>query len=127
MKLRCVPFSVGLLLVGNTRTAVASLIDALYEACGFLLVLHRGAADFIERRLHAIPLQIRHRGQNLGTLQVFEFRTKTPKSGGPERNGLRRAISGRLRAWPVNRSAPKTPENLPFSATSGQEESMAPI
>jgi cell division protein ZapE len=32
MKLRCVPFSVGLLLVGNTRTAVASLIDALYEA-----------------------------------------------------------------------------------------------
>jgi len=68
MKLRFVPFSVGLLLVGNTRTAVASLIDALYEACGFLLVLHRGAADFIERRLHAIPLQIRHRGQNLGTL-----------------------------------------------------------
>ena len=41
MKLRFVPFSVGLLLVGNTRTAVASLIDALYEACGFLLVVNK--------------------------------------------------------------------------------------
>jgi hypothetical protein len=34
MKLRFVPFSVGLLLVGNTRTAVASLIDALSSVTG---------------------------------------------------------------------------------------------
>ena len=54
-----------------------------------------------------------------------EFRTKTPKSGGPEKNGLRRAIFGRLRAEPVNRSVPKTPGNLPLNAASGQAESTA--
>lgn len=39
--------------------------------------------------------------------------------------GLRRAIFGRLRAGPVNRSAPKTPGNLPLSAAPGQAESTA--
>jgi len=39
--------------------------------------------------------------------------------------GLRRAIFGRLRARPVNRSAPKTPGNLPLSAASGLAESTA--
>ena len=39
--------------------------------------------------------------------------------------GLRRAIFGRLRAGPVNRSTPKTPGNLPLSAMLGQVESMA--
>ncbi len=56
---------------------------------------------------------------------VFEVRTKTPKSGGPERIGLRRAISGRLCAEPVNRSAPKTLGNLLLSASPGKAESMA--
>ncbi|PZW48602.1 hypothetical protein C8P66_10416 [Humitalea rosea] len=48
-----------------------------------------------------------------------------PKSGGPERIGLRRAISGHLHVWPVNRSTQKTPGNLPLSAASGQAESTA--
>ncbi len=54
-----------------------------------------------------------------------EFGTKTPKSGGPERIGLRRAIFRRLRVRPVNRSAPKTPENLPLSAAVSAAESTA--
>ena len=56
---------------------------------------------------------------------LFEFRTETHKSGGRERKGLRRAIFARLRAGPVNRSAPKTPGNLPLSAALGQAESAA--
>ena len=52
-------------------------------------------------------------------------RTKSAKSGGPERIGLRRAIFGLLRAGPVNRSALKTPGNLPLSAASGLAESAA--
>ena len=55
----------------------------------------------------------------------FEFRTKTPKSGGPERKGFRRATFGRLCAGPVNRSAPKTPGNLPVSAAAAGAESTA--
>jgi hypothetical protein len=47
------------------------------------------------------------------------------KSGGPERIGLRRAIFRCLRLWPVNRSAPKTPGNLPLSAALGLAESTA--
>ena len=39
--------------------------------------------------------------------------------------GLQRAILARLRAGPVNRSAPKTPGNLPLSAVLGQAESTA--
>jgi hypothetical protein len=56
---------------------------------------------------------------------IFAFRTETAKSGGPERKGLRRAIFGLLRDGPVNRSAPKTPGNLPLSAALGLAESMA--
>jgi hypothetical protein len=55
----------------------------------------------------------------------FGFRTKAAKSGGPERTGLRRAIFRRLRAGPVNRSAVKTPGNLPLSAAVGLAESTA--
>jgi hypothetical protein len=57
--------------------------------------------------------------------KVFEFRTKMPKSGGPERIGLWRAIFGLLRAEAVNRSAAKTAGNLPLSAASNQAESVA--
>ena len=39
--------------------------------------------------------------------------------------GLRRAIFGRLRPEPVNRSAPKTPGNLPLGAAVGLAESTA--
>jgi len=56
---------------------------------------------------------------------VFAVRTKTPKSAGPERIGLRRAIFGRLRAGPVNRSTPKTPGKLPLSVAVGEAESTA--
>ena len=66
----------------------------------------------------------RPRGNRL-FIWVFEFRTKMAKSGGPERIGLRRAIFGRLRVGPVNRSAPKTPGNLPLSAAVGRAESAA--
>ena len=55
----------------------------------------------------------------------FEFRTKSAKSGGPERKGLQRAIFGLLRVGPVNRFIPKTPGNLPLSAASGRAESTA--
>ena len=48
-----------------------------------------------------------------------------PNSGGPERIGLRRAIFGRFRVGPVNRSAPKTLGNLPISAASCKAESTA--
>ena len=48
-----------------------------------------------------------------------------PKSGGPERIGLRRAIYARLRAEAVNRSAAKTAVNLPLSVAIGQAESTA--
>jgi hypothetical protein len=48
-----------------------------------------------------------------------------PKSGGPERISLRRAIFARLRAEPVNRSASKTPGNLGLSAVVVQAESVA--
>jgi hypothetical protein len=43
----------------------------------------------------------------------------------PARIGLRRADFGLLRTGPVNRSAPKTPGNLPLSAAVGQAESTA--
>ena len=33
-----------------------------------VLALHRRADDLVERRLHAVELQLRHRGQDLGTL-----------------------------------------------------------
>src|SRR4051812_11803631 len=52
-------------------------------------------------------------------------RTKSAKSGGSERIGLRRAIFGRLRAGAVNRSAPISPGNLPLSAAAGLAESAA--
>jgi hypothetical protein len=55
----------------------------------------------------------------------FESRTKSAKSGGPERSGLRRAIFRRLRAGPVNRSAPRTPGNLRLSAAVGLAEGAA--
>ena len=58
---------------------------------------------------------------NLG----FEIRTKSAKSGGSERIGLRRAIFGRLRAGPVNMSALKTPGNLPLSVAPGRAESTS--
>ena len=60
-----------------------------------------------------------------GSTLDFEFRTKTVKSGGPEKIGLRRPIFRRLHAAPVNRSTLKTPGNLPLSAASGQAESTA--
>ncbi len=58
-------------------------------------------------------------------MKVFEFRTKSAKSGGPESTGLHRAIFGRLRLGPVNRPDPKTPENPPLSAAVGLAESAA--
>ena len=53
------------------------------------------------------------------------LRTKSAKSRGPERVGLRRAIFSRLRVRPVNRSDQKTLGNLPLSAVPGQAESTA--
>jgi hypothetical protein len=68
-------------------------------------------------------------GSGLSNLFVVLASAQTgagqPKSGGPERIGLRRAIFGLLRVRPVNRSAPKTPGNLPLSAAVGQAESTA--
>jgi hypothetical protein len=54
---------------------------------------------------------------------VSSIRTKSSKSGGPERNGAQREISGLLGAATVNRSAPKSAVNLPLSGPPGQAES----
>src|SRR3954464_3343572 len=75
------------------------------------------------------PNGIRTFGPNLkpnaSFLPRFRLRTRSAKSGGPERIGLRRAIFGRLRVRPVNRSAPKIPGYLPLSAALDQAESTA--
>ena len=88
-------------------------------------------------RTEVFALEVRvsgERGSNQGKCRprgtrpftwVFEFRTKSHKSGGPERIGLRRAISGRLRDEPVTRSAPRTPGDLPLSPAVDQAESTA--
>ncbi len=54
--------------------------------------------------------------------EVFRTRTRSAKSGGPERIGLRRSIFGVFRAGRVNSSTPKSPGNLPLSAVGGQAE-----
>jgi len=68
-------------------------------------------------------------GSGLSNLFVVLASAQTgagqPKSGGPERIDLRRAIFGLLCVRPVNRSAPKTPGSLPLSAAVGQAESTA--
>jgi hypothetical protein len=47
---------------------------------------------------------------------TYENRTKSPRSTGPERNGLPKGKSGFLAGGPVNRFSRRTAGNLRFSA-----------
>lgn len=47
--------------------------------------------------------------ENIVFPTAYDLRTKSAKSTGSERIGARRAIFRLFRAWPVNRSIPKTP------------------
>jgi len=119
-------------------------MPSLTKYCGSVVRKRVRSADAIRRsfltfRTKVFALEVRISGKwgsnqadcrprgNRPFTYVFEFRTKTPKSSGPERNGRRRAIFRCLHAGPVNRFAPKTPGNLPLSAALGQAESAARI
>ena len=90
----------------------------------------RGAAEMLDAaRRRQGSVSAGTSGSGLSNLFVVLASAQTgagqPKSGGPERIGLWRAIFGLLRAGPVNRSAVKTPGNLPLSVALRLAESMA--